>query len=579
MPPSSKSSGRRPGCCLLAFALTAILSLGSPASLGAVAAGKFAITGNRAVSRTVLADAIERVGCPNLDSTCVEAACRALAEAYWARGYLGVEVNCKRASASSDTVSVTIAEGPASLLSAIKLEGLPAEDRADLEGLFVPPRGAPFSQGDIESAIDQVLTYYDSRGYPLARIVPEVRVLAGDSIEVLLGVDRGPKARLGGVRFRGLKKTHPSVALRESGLRPGEPYDGRRIDDAGAKLSRLGIFEEVSEPELSFEPRDTTVTVAFDVTEAHTSTLEGLMAYAPTAGHSKLVGSLNFEMLNLGGRLRRVRATWARKGNDRLTWSLYYREPRLFGKPFALETSLASDVIDTSYALRKFWLGLVFLGEGGVELGAGGSIGATKDRTAAGGEGNFSERGLSFYLRREGRLRPLNPQGGSYLEVSHEVESLRSSEGATRRRTLSSLKVDTQYILSLGQRTNLAMGGRFQGVFPSSGQVPASHQIRLGGMTSLRGYPEEWFTVSKAAVVTLEARWLLGPYSRIYGFADAATLENAIYKFGDLAGFPFGYGLGMMAETSAGIVRLEIALGRGDTWSDAKLHLGLVERF
>jgi hemolysin activation/secretion protein len=144
---------------------------------------------------------------------------------------------------------------------------------------------------------------------------------------------------------------------------------------------------------------------------------------------------------------------------------------------------------------------------------------------------------------------------------------------------LSSLKIDAQYILGLSSNTNLALGCRFQGVFTGSGRVPASHQVRLGGMTSLRGYPEEWFTAKEAAIATLEARWLLGPYSRMYGFLDAATIENATYDFGDTSGLPLGYGVGLMAETSAGIIRVEIALGRGDTWSDAKLHLGLVERF
>jgi hemolysin activation/secretion protein len=98
-------------------------------------------------------------------------------------------------------------------------------------------------------------------------------------------------------------------------------------------------------------------------------------------------------------------------------------------------------------------------------------------------------------------------------------------------------------------------------------------------MTSLRGYPEEWLAAREAAVATLELRRLLGPYSRLYGFLDVATLENPTHDFGDLGGLPFGYGVGVMAGAGGGIIRLEIALGRNDTWSDAKLHLGLVERF
>jgi hypothetical protein len=74
-------------------------------------------------------------------------------------------------------------------------------------------------------------------------------------------------------------------------------------------------------------------------------------------------------------------------------------------------------------------------------------------------------------------------------------------------------------------------------------------------------------------------RRLLGGYSRVYGFFDGAVLEGSGYSFESIRSGPFGYGLGLMAGSQAGIVRLEIALGRSDTWSDAKLHLGLVRRF
>jgi len=579
VPHSSEEFALRLLSWLALLVIPAVLLLGGPSWVEAVAQDRFTIAGNADVSRKVLIEAIEQVACDGLDSACVDAVCRALAETYWEMGYLSAEVRCERLGAGGDTVGVTISEGPASLLRAIKTEGVSPEDQAALDGLFGPRRGSPFSQGAIEDGIRQALNYYDTRGYPLAKIVPEIEIVGGDSVEVVLSVEKGPRARLGDVHLRGLKKTRRAAAIRETGLRPGELYDGRRIEAARAKLGRLGIFEEVSEPVLGFDVRDTTVSVTFDVAEATTGMFEGLLAYAPAAGGSKIIGSFDLQMLNLGGTLRKARTTWARRGDDRLAWSLHYREPRLLGKPFALETTLASDVIDTSFARRKLWLGLAFTGEGGVETGAGGSIGATKDRTAAGGEGSFTERGLSFYIRREGRARPLNPKAGSFLEVSHEVESLNYTDGAKPRRTLSSLKVDAQYILGLGQNTNLALGARFQGVFTGSGRVPPSHQVRLGGMTSIRGYAEEWFTAKEAAVATIEARWLPGPLSRVYGFLDAATLENATYDFGDVSSLPLGYGVGLMAETSAGIIRLEIALADGDTWSDAKLHLGLVERF
>jgi hemolysin activation/secretion protein len=116
-------------------------------------------------------------------------------------------------------------------------------------------------------------------------------------------------------------------------------------------------------------------------------------------------------------------------------------------------------------------------------------------------------------------------------------------------------------------------------VFTSSAGLPPSHIIRLGGAGSLRGYPQEWFSVEQAVVITLEVRHLIGRSSSVYAFADGATLQDGARDLGDLKGFPYGYGVGFTGVSRSGVVRLEIALGRDDGFSDAKLHLGLARRF
>ncbi len=559
--------------------LIVISSVGLSSALAAEAApGDFVISGNSHLGREAVIDEIGKVSCPRLDSLCVASICSAVAEAYWAQGYLAAEVRCERVG-ESDTVRIDISEGPASLLGSVRIEGAYRDDKAEIEAIFADKMGLPFSQYGLEQGIDEALGFYDVRGYPLAKIEPEIETYDGDRIGVVLRIRQGPRARLGSIRLNGLKKTKEAVVLREMGLSAGGPYDGDAVDNAQAKLMRLGIFEDVSEPVLGFDSQDTTVSVTFDLGEARTNLFEGLLAYSPSAKGTRLVGSFDLETLNFGGSLRRARILWMKKGDDRLNWSLYYREPRIAGKPFALETSLASDVVDTSYSRRKFWIGVTFHGEMSLEIGTGGFIGATMDRTREAGEGNFKEKGLSFYLRHEGRARPLNPRSGEFFEVSHEVESLDYTEGNSPDRTLSSLKVVAEYIAGLGASTNLALGSRFQGVFSSAGAVPASHVIRVGGMASLRGYGEEWFSVEKALTVSLEARRLLGPYSRVYVFFDAATIENQNYTFGGTRNLPFGYGFGLMGGTTGGVLRLEVAMGRDDAWSEAKLHLGLVQRF
>ena len=540
---------------------------------------RLVVTGNSHLSLDAITAETAKVVCASADSFCVDQICNAVAGAYWAQGYLDAEIKCERSNATGDTVRIAISEGTPSLLVSIKLDGASGEDTPQLDAIFAGRRGIPFSKPELEQAIDDALGFYDGRGYPLARIRPEILEVARGELGVILRISPGPRAKLGRVSFRGMKKTRESVLLRESGLVAGRAYDGDRVDGAREKLLGLGILEEVSEPVLGFDSQDTTVAITFDVAEARTSLFEGVLAYSPGAKGTSLVGSLTLEMLNLGGTLRRAKVLWTRRGDRRLSWSLYYREPQLVGKPLGLEAGLASDVVDTSYARSKFSVGLVFVGEPRLEIGTGAFLGSAKDRKAAGGEGSFRERGLSFSLRYEGRTTPVNPQSGGFFEVSHEVESLDYVDDPALDRTLSNLASGAEYVLGLAGRTKLAFGGRFRGVFSSSGRVPPSHMVRWGGMETLRGYPEEWFNVEKALTLSLEVRRLLGASSRIYAFIDAATLGGAASSFGNLDNLPYGYGFGFMGGTTAGVLRLEIAMGRGDTWSEAKLHLGFVEQF
>lgn len=537
------------------------------------------VRGNFNLSLREINAAIDSVACTGSDSACVGRICRALAEAYWSRGYVEAEVKCEGVEGGGDTLRVSISEGALGILESVKFDGVDSVARAAVAAIFSDLVAKPLSRSEIEDRIGRMLAFYDQRGYPMARVEPDFSGLGGGEIELMLKADSGPRAAVGAIILRGVKHTKVSAVLPETGLRVGQAYDGRKIEAARNNLARLGIFKEVSEPVLAFVAEDTTVSVAFDLTEARTSFIDGVLGYAPGVRGTKLAGTARLELHNLGGTLRKAKVLWARLGDGRLSWSLYYREPRILKKPFAVEASLASDVVDTSYARRKFALGAVYVGEPGMEIGTGAFVGSAKDRSSAGGEGSFSEKGVSFYLSREGRERPANPTSGTFIQVRHEIESLDYADDRSADRTLSSLDLGCEVIIPAASGTNLALGSRFLSAVSSSGSVPTSHMIRLGGLSTLRGYPEDWFRCEKALQVSLELRRLLGPESRVHVFFDAATLETATLALWRTSDVAFGYGVGVMAAAGATVLRVEVALGRGDTWSDAKLHLGVVQEF
>jgi outer membrane protein assembly factor BamA len=539
----------------------------------------YEITGNVGISTDSIKEVARGVSCSITDSVCVESICRAVAEHYWENGYLDAVVSCKREDSASGGVGIAVVEGPLRLLKEIRLGPDEPPESSALRDIFAGEMGKPFSAADIEAGISEMLRLYDGWGYPLAKIQPGIYASGKDGIGLELTIDAGPKAVLSDVVFTGISKTKPDILLLESGLEAGSVYDGRRLAEAGQRLRNLGVFERVAEPTLSLDSRDTTITVTFEVVEAKTSLFEGLVAYAPGAGGDRFVGSLDIEFRNLAGTLRALRTILNKPGRGRLSWSVYYREPRILAKPFALEASLTSDVIDTSYARHRFSTGLTFRGEPRLEIGLGVFFGTTRDRALEAAEGNFSERGLSFDFKYEGRDDRVNPRSGQYLHLTTEVSSLDFEEERSANRTLSRLTADAERLLGLSERLIGDVRARFDEAYTSQGLIPESHLIRFGGMRSLRGYTEDWFSANRMLLVSLEARRILSRHSRVYVFADAATLESANYVFGETDGLPYGYGFGFMGGTDSGLIRLEVAVGRDDTWADAKLHLRMVRRF
>ena len=109
-----------------------------------------------------------------------------------------------------------------------------------------------------------------------------------------------------------------------------------------------------------------------------------------------------------------------------------------------------------------------------------------------------------------------------------------------------------------------------------------SDLFRLGGTNTLRGYREEQFIGSRIFWSNLEYRALLTRRSFAFLFFDTgyylrpAEEEKNILKTED---FLYGFGLGLNIETALGVLRVSYALGKGDTFSDGKIHFGVLNEF
>jgi len=105
---------------------------------------------------------------------------------------------------------------------------------------------------------------------------------------------------------------------------------------------------------------------------------------------------------------------------------------------------------------------------------------------------------------------------------------------------------------------------------------------RFGGTNSLRGYRENEFLGSRVAWTNTEYRFLLSRHSFFFGLFDTGYFflpGDGSKGLSSIEHLKYGYGVGIRLETSLGNIGVSVALGEGDSFSQAKLHIGLINNF
>ena len=140
------------------------------------------------------------------------------------------------------------------------------------------------------------------------------------------------------------------------------------------------------------------------------------------------------------------------------------------------------------------------------------------------------------------------------------------------------IEADAEAVLSVFRRQTVYLGMHGVEVKTGDAFAPVSDQVRFGWAKTLRGYEEDAFRGSLVAWGNFEYRYLLGRRSRVFLFLDGGMYQRR-EREGLVRGTKFGYGFGLRLETGLGLFGVDFGLGEGDSFLQAKVHVGLVSRF
>lgn len=487
---------------------------------------------------------------------------------------------------------VYLDEGSLARIQSVRWLGDSTRVPAAVASRAMTQTGSTFRWSNVFIDADLLLDYFETSGYPFARV--EISRIEPDSVtktvSLWLQLTSGPLTRIDFISFTGNWQTKEAFLLRETRLREGEIYDQRKITAAQRRLRRLPFVRQASPPALVVNESGETG-VRFGIEESRSTLIDIAAGYQPATDNRKgqVSGLANLEFMNLFGVGRSGHLRWERPTSSTQAVEVSYTEPWVLKQPVSLRVDFRQRIQDTLYVERAFGAQAGF--DVASQLSAWTAIrreAVYADSASAAlynlpdSRTTYLETGLSFDTRDE----PLNPRRGAYFSTFigngwRERDNVQAGQaGGTFRQQRGG--VDSEIASELFPFWIAAVGLHARALRSTEPEILLPDLYRLGGARSLRGYREEQFLGSRIGWTSAEIRYWLGPLSRVFMFADAGgafreQLVNGASQSSTL--YRAAAGLGLRLETNMGVWGFDYGVGQGDNLLDGKLHVSLQSSF
>jgi outer membrane protein assembly factor BamA len=434
-------------------------------------------------------------------------------------------------------------------------------------------RGRRLDDAPLDPAVGNLLRVLADAGYAFARVIPGGFDAAGDTVTGVLRVQPGTRPRLGGVVLAGAGVTRPEAVLRLAGLRRGDLYTGRERERTRERLLRSGLFTAVDPVGLAAGEDPDEVYLEVRLREPAYTRFTGILGVA--GREAEVTGLVDLELLNLAGTARTAAGRWEGRGDGLTRFALRYREPWLPWVPIGLTGSLNHDINEAVYSFTKWEVSGDIGFSSGIRVQAGyGAAHAVESEIEKTSDESYVLAGIAID-RRNSALVPTAGYRAS-LESRRGDKEFVDPGGELRRFDRTRWDVAGEVYRGLGGRWLGA--GRFTFTYLDTDEdpLPRYDLIPVGGAVSLRGYREEQFLTSTAAVAQFEARFRQDERgSALYGFFDSGWIASdlSLARRDDPDRWVFGYGLGVRQASTVGVLGVEYGIARGENPLDGRIHL------
>lgn len=496
------------------------------------------------------------------------------------------------------SIFISVSEGEPTYINKINLSGKDSIIVQPLLTNFDYLKGEILNKYIIEENINDALTNLENKGYPFASLIISSVYFYYDSsdeknyADLYFELNVGDESRIDKIEIQGNETTKDYVIIRELHLEPGEKYSQQKINELPRRLNRLGFFDPVSVPKYYIDSENKGVLLIL-LKERRTNNFDGIIGYVPPVKGDEsgyVTGLVNISLRNLFGTGRAAAFRWRKINRNSQELEIKYLEPWLFGFPLNLNLNFFQRQQDTIYVQRTIAGGLEYLAaedvSSSVFISSESTI-PTISETPVFTVYNSSSLTTGISLKIDTRDDPLAPISGILFENSYKFSKKKINGPAEfitpateTRINLQRFEATLAMFYQLFQRQVIAL--TFNGRELRGPSFEESDLFRLGGTNSLRGYREDQFLGNRVFWSNLEYRYFLSKRTFALLFFDTGYYlrnENENKGISRIEEFKIGYGLGLNLETAIGVLGVSFALAKGDSFSEGKIHFGIVNEF
>jgi outer membrane protein assembly factor BamA len=515
------------------------------------------------------------------------------------RGYFHTKVTAEpqiNPNDSSLTILIRIKEDKPTFIRRVVIENPDTLDKYSI-GAFSFLEREIFNKYEIEASINTWLTNLENKGFPFARaVITSVDISTNASgnhfADIRIFIERGLESRIDKISVSGNTSTKDYVIVRELRLNRNQIYSQKQIEEFPKRLNRLRFFEPVQVPDF-FLNKDNEGVLVINLKEKQTNNFDGIIGYMPPTGQQQtgfLTGLVNVSMRNLFGTGRAAAVRWQQYDRYSQELELRYLEPWVFNYPFNILGGLFQRKQDTTFVQRRLEGAVDFLAtediSAGITLNTENVIPTLSDnpRFTVYNSGSFTT-GLN--LRIDTRDDPYAPLSGLLFFNSYSFSRKKIygpgqfiTPQTKTNLNFQRVSADLSLFYQIFSRNVIALG--LHGRELRGPSFEESDLFRLGGTNTLRGYRENQFLASRMLWSNLEYRMLLTRRTFAFLFFDSGYYqrkEEPERNILRIEAFKMGYGAGINLETGIGILAVSYALAAGDSFSDGKIHFGIVNEF